>query len=123
MPWEQGHPRDPCFTGDDMGSVLLQISGTTLRLPLCTLFSSAQPFYCPSQPVPICYKADRLPSSSTRTRECSVACCRMLEVSLNSTKKVLSPLKKRKNSYEGTEELKNTAESLFDPHWVLVELK
>lgn len=32
-----------------------------------------------------------IPSSSIRTRECSVACCSILEVSLSSTKNVLSP--------------------------------
>ena len=37
-----------------------------------------------------------LPNSSTRTKECIVACCRMEEVSLNSTKNVLSPTKKGK---------------------------
>ena len=32
-----------------------------------------------------------VPSSSISTRECSVACCRMADVSLSSTKNVLSP--------------------------------
>ena len=32
------------------------------------------------------------PSSSRRTREWGVACCRMVDVSLSSTKNVLSPL-------------------------------
>lgn len=36
-----------------------------------------------------------LPNSSTSTRECAVACVSILAVSLNSTKNVLSPLKKK----------------------------
>ena len=39
-------------------------------------------------------RVEDIPSSSIRTKECSVACCRMADVSLSSTKKVLSPAQK-----------------------------
>ncbi len=35
---------------------------------------------------------EQLPNSSTSTRECFVACCKIDDVSLNSTKNVLSPV-------------------------------
>ena len=46
------------------------------------------------------YVAVPRPSSSTRTRECLVACLRIVDVSLSSTKNVLSP-KKEKGKKQG----------------------
>ena len=41
------------------------------------------------------YVAVPRPSSSTRTSECLVACLRIVDVSLSSTKNVLSPMKRK----------------------------